>query len=194
MDNELLWCCDQWLQQKLLCCYLLGIWWGGYVTMLVNGYVTMLVNSYVTMLVNCYYVTDACELLMFGGYGWPAGSNLPTRVWVWGNSPTHQCIWGYPWCYIVVTGMGLGSSYPMGIYPLPTLLKTQLKSRWSMLLDYLLRRWNHRPCHFRNKKKITRRRPCRRLPAVAASGPFTIIPSKKGPAQGGTDGAVKRPI
>jgi hypothetical protein len=26
-------------------------------------------NSYVTMLVNCYYVTDACELLMFGGYG-----------------------------------------------------------------------------------------------------------------------------
>jgi len=37
--------------------------------MLVNGYVTMLVNCYVTMLVNCYYVTGACELLMFGGYG-----------------------------------------------------------------------------------------------------------------------------
>ena len=29
----------------------------------------MLVNDYVTMLVNCYYVTGACELLMFGGYG-----------------------------------------------------------------------------------------------------------------------------
>jgi len=29
----------------------------------------MLVNGYVTMLVNGYYVTDACELLMFGGYG-----------------------------------------------------------------------------------------------------------------------------
>jgi len=29
----------------------------------------MLVNGYVTMLVNCYHVTDACELLMFGGYG-----------------------------------------------------------------------------------------------------------------------------
>jgi len=27
------------------------------------------VNGYVTMLVNCYYVTGACELLMFGGYG-----------------------------------------------------------------------------------------------------------------------------
>ena len=29
----------------------------------------MLVNGYVTMLVNCYYMTGACELLMFGGYG-----------------------------------------------------------------------------------------------------------------------------
>jgi hypothetical protein len=58
--------------------------------------------------------------MMFGGYGWPVGSNLPVRVWVWGNPPTRDRIWGYPWCHIVTTGMGLGSPYPMGICPLPS--------------------------------------------------------------------------
>jgi hypothetical protein len=37
-----------------------------------------------------------------------------------GKYPTRDCIWGYPWCHIVSTGMGLGSPYPMGIYPLPS--------------------------------------------------------------------------
>jgi hypothetical protein len=72
----------------------------------------------------------ACDLWMadflwgnkktFGGYGWPAGYNLPWRVWVWGNSSTRNQIWGYPRCHIVIMRMGLGSPYPMGIYPLPS--------------------------------------------------------------------------
>jgi hypothetical protein len=28
-------------------------------------------------------------------------------------------MWGYPWCHIVVTGMGMGSPYPMGDGDLP---------------------------------------------------------------------------
>jgi hypothetical protein len=56
----------------------------------------------------------------FGGYEWPAGYNLPWRVWVWGNSSTRNQIWGYPRCHIVIMGMGLGSLYLMGIYQLPS--------------------------------------------------------------------------
>jgi hypothetical protein len=89
-------------------------------------------NYYATIL-SIFFVLGvmvACDLWItdflwgnkrtLGGYGWPAGYNLPWRVWVWGNFPTRNQIWGYPRCHIVSMGMGLGSPYPMGIYPLPS--------------------------------------------------------------------------
>jgi hypothetical protein len=106
MDHELLWCYVTSGCSRNYYVTICQVWWGGFVT----DACELLLRDW------CF---RACELLMFGGYGWPAGSNLPGRVWVWGNSPTHDCIWGYPWCHIVVTGIGLGSPYPMGIYPLP---------------------------------------------------------------------------
>jgi hypothetical protein len=88
-------------------------------------------NYYATILY--FFVLEvmaACDLWIadflwgnkriFGGYGWPAGYNLSWRVWVWGNSPTCNQIWGYPRYHIVIMGMDLESPYPMGIYPLPS--------------------------------------------------------------------------
>jgi hypothetical protein len=53
---------------------------------------------------------------MFGGYGWPAGSNLPVRVWVWGNPPP-VIIYGDTRGVILLPR---GWVWGMGIYPLPS--------------------------------------------------------------------------
>jgi hypothetical protein len=58
----------------------------------------------------------------FGRYGWPAGYNLPWRVWVWGNSPTRNQIWGYPRCRY--HGNGSGESIPDGDLPIAILSRS----------------------------------------------------------------------
>jgi hypothetical protein len=57
------------------------------------------------------------------------GHPLPDGWWVWGNlRPVVGDGYGW-WGVLPIVGVGMGRSYPMGMYPLPSLAKLYKKKK-----------------------------------------------------------------